>query len=76
MLRVLSLSPDAVFRNASGMITMADPIRLDRELAALAVKDGTDYRHGAGCRDHPHGEWRGGRRPAGRRCDAWPHRLS
>src|SRR5215510_4887902 len=40
MLRVLSLSPDAVFLNASGIITMADPIRLDRELTALAVKDG------------------------------------
>ena len=40
MLRVLSLSPDAVFHNASGIITMADPIRLDRELTALAVKDG------------------------------------
>src|SRR5215471_11867953 len=40
MLRVLSLSPDAVFLNASGIITMADPIRLDRQLTALAVKDG------------------------------------
>src|SRR5437667_11881060 len=40
MLQVQSLSPDAVFLNASGMITMADPIRLDRELTALAVKDG------------------------------------
>src|SRR5262249_58318742 len=40
MLQVLSLSPDAVFLNASGMITMADPIRLDRQLTALAVKDG------------------------------------
>jgi predicted amidohydrolase YtcJ len=40
MLRVLSLSPDAVFLNASGMFTMVDPIRLDRDLTALAVKDG------------------------------------
>lgn len=41
MLRALSLSPDAVFRNASGMITMEEgPVRLDRELTALAVKDG------------------------------------
>src|SRR5215467_13054243 len=40
MLRVLSLSPNTVFLNASGIITMADPIRLDRELTALAVKDG------------------------------------
>ena len=41
MLRVLSLSPDAVFPNASRhLITMADPIGLDRELTALAVKDG------------------------------------
>src|SRR5262249_55814547 len=40
MLQVLSLSPDAVFRNASGMITMADPIRFDRDLTTLAVKDG------------------------------------
>jgi predicted amidohydrolase YtcJ len=40
MLQVLSLSPDAVFLNASGMITMADPIQLDWELTALAVKDG------------------------------------
>ena len=40
MLRVLSLSPDTVFLNASGMITMADPIRLEREFTALAVKDG------------------------------------
>ena len=40
MLRVLSLGPDAVFLNAAGMITMADPVRLDRELTALAVRDG------------------------------------
>src|SRR4030095_166926 len=40
MLRVLSLSPDTVFLNASGMITMAGQIRLDQELTALAVKDG------------------------------------
>ena len=40
MLRVQSLSPDTVFLNASGMITMIDPIRLDRELTALAVRDG------------------------------------
>src|SRR5262249_58067823 len=40
MLQVLSLSPDAVFHNASGMITMVDPIRLEGELTALAVKNG------------------------------------
>src|SRR5215510_7077138 len=40
MLRVLFLSPDTVFLNASGMITMTDPIRLERELTAMAVKDG------------------------------------
>jgi hypothetical protein len=40
MLRVLSMSPDAVFLNASGMITMEDPVRLEQELTALAVKDG------------------------------------
>ncbi|HEY7494832.1 MAG TPA: amidohydrolase [Candidatus Tectomicrobia bacterium] len=40
MLRALSLGPDTVFRNASGMITMEDPVRLDRELTALAVQDG------------------------------------
>ena len=47
MLRVLSLSPDALFCNAFGMITMEGPIRLDRELTALAVKDGRMQRwHG------------------------------
>src|SRR4030095_11232229 len=40
MLRVLSLSPDTVFLHASGLTTMAGPIRLDRELTALALKDG------------------------------------
>src|SRR5262247_4569023 len=40
MLQVLSLRPDTVFLNASGMITMTDPIRLERELTAMAVKDG------------------------------------
>jgi predicted amidohydrolase YtcJ len=40
MLRALSLNPDTVFLNASGIITMEDPVRLDRELTALAVKDG------------------------------------
>jgi predicted amidohydrolase YtcJ len=40
MLRAMSLSPDTVFLNASGIITMEDPVRLDQELTALAVKDG------------------------------------
>ena len=40
MLQVLSLRPDTVFLNASGMITMTDPIRLEREFTAMAVKDG------------------------------------
>src|SRR5713101_8120178 len=41
MLRALSLGPDAVFLNASGMITMEEgPVRLDRELTALAVNAG------------------------------------
>lgn len=40
MLRVLSLGLDTVFLNAAGMITMADPVRLDQALTALTVRDG------------------------------------
>ena len=59
MLRALSLSPDAVFHNASGMITMADPIRLDRELTALAMKDGRIIAMGPDAAMH---RWRRARR--------------
>jgi predicted amidohydrolase YtcJ len=40
MLQVRRLGPDVVFVNASGTITMTGPVQLDRQLTAIAVKDG------------------------------------